>query len=187
MKGFVVGLITLGLVISVTAPAFSAPSSPMVISDFEDPHQEIITFAGPNSSVKTEFEKTIVHGGSQALKVTELCSDWAGALIKVDAKAGDWSEYTTLTLWIYGSNTGDSFNIDLEDKGLEQFRYTMTNNFTGWKKFSIPIASIAKRGDYQAPNAKQNGKIDWPLNTIQFFTSSHFHGTLIFDDITVQP
>jgi len=170
-----------------TPAAAPKASAPMVVADFEDASRAIVTFAGPKSSIKTEYVTDIVHSGKSALKVTENTSDWTGALLEFKEEGGDWSSYSQLRIWIYGSKNGQYFNIDFEDKGMEQFRYSIANDFQGWQEFVIPFSKVPVRSDYQAPSASRNGHIDWPLKTLQFCTASNFKGSLVFDDISVEP
>jgi len=169
------------------APAVAKATAPLILADFEDSTREVGTYAGPKSKVTVEYQSALVHGGTQALKVTENTSDWAGALLVLDAEKGNWAAYSQLHFWLYGTKTGDYFNIDLEDAGAEQFRASFANDFQGWKEFTVPFSDFPQRSDYQAPDAKKNRKIDWPLKTVQFFTSSQFKGFLVFDDLSVEP
>jgi len=172
-------------VIALVSVPVSAGNS-LLISDFEDSKQPINTYAGGNSTVTAEYQTAIVHSGKQALKVFQKVSDWGGALIELPAEKADWTGFTTLKMWIYGGKSGGKFNIDLEELGREQFRYTITDDWSGWKEISIKLSEIPVRSDWQASDAKKNGKLDFPLKTIQFFTSSSFNGTLFFDDISVE-
>jgi hypothetical protein len=178
-------LLACAAIISFVSGPVTAGNS-LLISDFEDSKQPISTYAGGGSKVTTEYQTATVHGGKQALKVYQNVSNWGGALIELPKEKADWTGYTTLKMWIYGGKTGRKFNIDLEEAGKEQFRYTITDDWTGWKEFSIKLAEIYARSDWQPPDANKNYKLDFPLKTIQFFTSSSFDGTLIFDDISVE-
>lgn len=158
----------------------------LVIADFEDSKRPVITYAGPGSTMTAEYQTAIVHGGKQALKTKMDTSNWAGTLIELSGATADWTGYSKLKLWVYGSKSGRRFNIDLEEKGKEQCRYTITDDFEGWKEFVIKLSEFLPRTDWQPNDADKNGKLDFPLKTIQFFTSASFGSTLYFDDISIE-
>ncbi len=157
----------------------------ILISDFEDSSKELITYAGPQSKITAVYSTEKAKSGKQSAKVTHQTKDWAGALVTVDEGKGDWTGMKTFRMWVYGSNSKASFNIDLEDAKKEQFRYTITDDFEGWKEFVIPLSEFKWRTDWQASDAVLNKKYDYPMMTVQFCTATLGNFTLYFDDIVI--
>ncbi len=171
---------------AVTKEAEAKPiAESILITDFEDSSKELITYAGPQSKITAVYSQEKAKSGKQSAKVTHQTKDWAGALVVVDPEKGTWTGMKTYRMWVYGSKSGASFNIDLEDAQKEQFRYTIKDDFEGWKEFVIPLSEFKSRTDWQASDAVINKKFDFPMMTVQFCTSTLGNFTLYFDDIII--
>ncbi|MGC8765055.1 MAG: carbohydrate binding domain-containing protein [Brevinematia bacterium] len=157
----------------------------ILITDFEDSSKELITYAGPQSKITAIYSTEQAKSGKQSAKITHDTKDWAGALVVVEKEKGDWTGMKTFRMWVYGSGSKARFNIDLEDAKKEQYRYTITDDFTGWKEFVIPLSDFKFRTDWQAPDAVLNKKLDFPMMTVQFCTANLGNFTLYFDDIII--
>jgi hypothetical protein len=179
-------LLITGAVLLMIMPITSPAGNGMIITDFEDSKMDIFTYAGSSSSVTAEYQSAVVHGGKQAARITEKISDWGGAGFTLSSPKGDWSGYKKLKMWIFGGNSGKKFSIDLEEAGKEQHRYTMSDDWKGWKEIVINISDFKVRSDWQPDDAKKNGKLDFPLKNLHLFTSNQFNSELVFDDISVE-
>ncbi len=157
----------------------------ILISDFEDSSKELITYAGPQSKIEAVYSSEQAKSGKQSAKITHQTKDWAGGLVVVEKEKGDWTGMKTFRMWVYGSGSNFKFNIDLEDAQKEQFRYSITDDFKGWKEFVIPLSDFKFRTDWQAPDAVLNRKLDFPMMTVQFCTANLGNFTLYFDDIII--
>jgi beta-glucanase (GH16 family) len=76
-----------------------------------------------------------------------------------------WNSYQGLSFWYYGGNSGAAMRIELKSGGANagasnRFVYDFTDNFTGWRFFSIPWGSFAKRTDYN-PGASLGDSINF--------------------------
>jgi beta-glucosidase len=157
----------------------------ILITDFEDSSQELITYAGPQSKVTAVYSTEQAKSGKQSAKVTHNTKDWAGALVVVPKEKGNWTGMKTYRMWVYGSGSNSKFYVDLEDAQKEQFRYVLTDDFKGWKEIVIPLSDFKWRTDWQAPDAVLNKKFDFPMMTVQFCTANLANCTLYFDDIVI--
>jgi beta-glucanase (GH16 family) len=114
-------------------------------------------------------------GDNHLLQVDYSISGWGGGFSHAFENAGvsewvsqDWSTYEGLSLWVYGSNTGGNFRLDLFDNraatgpyattdSAERFFYTIPDDFTGWQHLMIPFTGFARRSDWQPAGAPDDG------------------------------
>ncbi|MBN1920778.1 MAG: CIA30 family protein, partial [Anaerolineae bacterium] len=114
-------------------------------------------------------------GDNHLLQVNYAISGWGGGFSHAFENAGvsewvsqDWSTYEGLSLWLYGSNTGGNFRLDLFDNravsgpyadvdSAERFFYTIPDDFTGWQRLMIPFTDFARRSDWQPAGAPDDG------------------------------
>lgn len=161
-----------------TDPAADAPAvQKMLITNFEDGSDVITTFADSASKITVSFVTDIVYEGKQAVKVEAQTKNWDGTVYEVPEEKGDWTGMTTFSLWIYGSNSKKGYDIEINDAGNELFIYPLKDNWEGWKQVIIPLNKFKSRSDYQAPKAKVNRKIDYPIKQIQFFNANNNSGS----------
>ncbi len=155
--------------------------------------------AGNGSSVAVTAETDIKHSGSQSLKVVydavaggymwiargfDLDARQAGWLVK--PQDIDWSKYSAISFFAYGSNSGATIAFDVKDNGNEIFRVTFVDDFTGWKKISFRFRDFDARDDWQPANAERNQTIDFPLESFQFEPLPAAKGTIYFADVELQ-
>jgi len=130
------------------------------------------TFSGPNSRVtmSTQHRHPPVPGEASKNSVLQMnlnVKSWAGVLHRFAGDGTDewvsydWRGARELSFWIYGHNTGTTLVIDVLDNrnrcstvdDAERYSYTFTDNFDGWKLFSIPFeVMIRKEIGNDAPN-----------------------------------
>lgn len=105
------------------------------------------------------------QSGSYALKVDYWVGDggWAG-VGRTFTSSQDWSPYQTLSLAIFGLNSGSTIRIEvLDNRGwggndsAERFEYVFTDNFTGWKTFDLFWKAFSRRSDWQPDGAPNDG------------------------------
>lgn len=167
------------------APKLAPAPDVVIIADFEDAANKIITYAGPKSVIKADFSKEKVHGGTQSCKVENNTADWAGALVSLSEANNNWTGSKTFRMWVFGSKSGNAFNVDIEESGSEQLRYTLSDDFAGWKEIVVPLSEFKSRTDWQADGAAVNGKLDMPMKSVQFCTTTLGQFTVYIDDISI--
>lgn len=108
---------------------------------------------GAGSYTRTISEETtIVRKGSSSLKI--VLSAGAQAYLGAYHTYGspqDWSIYSHLYAWIYGTNSGDQLRIFMYDSLNAYSRFNFDDDFTGWKLIELELAN---------PNGGGSG-IDW--------------------------
>jgi beta-glucanase (GH16 family) len=113
---------------------------------------------GGNHLLKVDYDVTTYGGFSHAFENAGV-SEWVSQ---------DWSTYEGLSLWLYGSNTGGNFRLDLFDNraasgpyadvdSAERFFYTIPDTFTGWQHLMIPFTDFVRRSDWQPAGAPDDG------------------------------
>jgi len=152
------------------------------INDFEDPLDKIYTYSGEKSKVIYYYTNNFSPEGKSSLYVKIESLDWAGVLIGLGNQKGDWSGMNYFKMKVYGKNSGETFNITIEDKDSEGFNYELKDNFSGWKEIFIPINEFKQRKDWQNEKAIKNGIIDYPLKNLQFCRTQKANLELFFDD-----
>tara|TARA_Y100000310_G_scaffold345301_1_gene463534 strand:- start:631 stop:3651 length:3021 start_codon:yes stop_codon:yes gene_type:complete len=58
----------------------------------------------------------------------------------------DWSGEDYIGFWFYGSNSGDTFKLYLEDTTPNNHTENWTDNFTGWRWIAFPLADFTGGG-----------------------------------------
>lgn len=199
--GIAAGVLIAGCATTAPAPAPApeptAPAKPakkageiktMQVTGFETATKPA-TYVGPGSTVTPTFVADPVHEGKQALKIVYETNSWAGCVLAPGKEKGNWTGMTTFKVWVKGGNSGNKFEIQLQDAQDELFITKISDNFTGWKQLVIPLSEFKHRNDYQNPTAKSNEVIDYPLHNIQFSTNQGSGGkgtiNLVIDDLTV--
>ena len=70
-----------------------------------------------------------------------------------------------IEFWFNGSNTGATIRLEISDNRpvgsttdtAERFEYKFVDNSTGWRFFSVPWGSFARRTDWQPVGAPNDG------------------------------
>ncbi|MGC9357253.1 MAG: carbohydrate binding domain-containing protein, partial [Anaerolineae bacterium] len=109
-----------------------------------------------NHLLQVDYDITGWGGGFSHAFEDATVSEW---------ESQDWSTYEGLSLWLYGSNTGGNFRLDLFDNrspgsttdDAERFFYTIPDDFTGWQQLDIPFGDFARREDWQPSGAPDDG------------------------------
>lgn len=77
----------------------------------------------------------------------------------------DWTPYSALTFWLFGSASGAQIQIDLFDNRsatqpgdtAERYFYRIPDDFSGWRQFVIPFELFQRRTDFQPGGAPNDG------------------------------
>ena len=188
-------IVTVGLASAVFALDKVQPTPGAIqLGNFDGAKTKIQPYddrAGNRFSIsKTAIVNDAIEG-DQAMQYTYKLDGWCGfALAASDAKAinWDWSAYDSFSFWFKGQNSGVKFGLDLQDKGDERFAAYFVDDSTEWKQVVFPLSSFILRPDYQDPNAKRNGTIDWPLKAFAVYVlTPKVASSGIFDDFEVLP
>ena len=105
--------------------------------------------------------------GNTVLKLDLDVKAWAGVVHNFENPAvnrwtpRDWRGFTEFSFWLYGNNTNTSLFVEILDNrkpcpkpaGAEVYTYPFTDNFSGWKKITVPFAKLVRKEIYNdAPN-----------------------------------
>ncbi len=92
---------------------------------------------------------------------------WAGVIHNFENSAvnrwtpRDWRGFNEFSFWIYGNNDNTSLFVEILDNrkpcpksaGAEVYTYPFTDNFSGWKKITVPFDKLVRKEIYNdAPN-----------------------------------
>lgn len=77
----------------------------------------------------------------------------------------DWSDFNALSFWLYGNMTGgivqvevfDNRNPDMPGDSAERWYYRITDDYEGWRQFTIPFDLFQRRTDWQPDGAPDDG------------------------------
>jgi hypothetical protein len=169
----------------------------ILLDDFEGPiTPETVDFgAAQGSSLKVEAEQEIKVCGQQSLKLdyvlkpsgymwvargygldVEGASEW-----NLEPKAIPWRRYKTISLQMYGSNSGGVIAFDIKDSGGELWRFILDDDFTGWKEINCRFDLFFPRKDWQPDTAEKNETLDFPIMSFQFEPRLPGKGIYYFD------
>jgi hypothetical protein len=106
-------------------------------------------------------------GDNTVLSSTFDVSSGFGGFGQDFAMAGgsqDWSTYTGVSFWFYGSNSGQSFQFEIFDNRsdpgsdtAERFDTLFSDNFSGWQQITIPFSDFTRATDFQPGGAPNDG------------------------------
>lgn len=160
-----------------------------VLGDFEDG-------SAGNWGIFKDSGSTISHviaspgkTGRYSMSIQYDIAYWGG-ISKGYLTARDWSSYQTLEFWLYGSGSGNVIRLEISDNRTqgsttdtaERFEYRITDNFTGWKHYSLPWEIFTRRADYQPTGAPNDGLTlteVWGIN----FAPISGHGNFQVDQV----
>lgn len=79
--------------------------------------------------------------------------------------SADWTDYNAISLWLYGNATGGVVQVDIFDNrnpgvtgdSAERFYYRISDDYTGWRQFTIPFDAFRRRTDWQPNGAPNDG------------------------------
>lgn len=173
----------------------------LLIDDFENsvsggPEGTVDFGAGGGSWVDVRSDTNIKNSGKQSLKVTyESMAGgymWIARGFGLDAKNTgwlvkpediDWAKFTAISFYMYGSDSKAGIALDIKDNGNEMWRYSLEDNFSGWKKITCPFNEFFVRSDWQPDSADRNATLDFPIKSFQFEPRPEAKGTLYFDTV----
>lgn len=171
-----------------------------LVDDFEGPIrggiEGTVDFGeGGDSSVEVSGSRAIKLSGEQAIKVVyeavaggymwvargyDLSVKGAGCWI-VSPSDIDWHTYGAISFYMYGENSYTKVAFDLRDNGSEMWRFTVEDNFIGWRKIICPFEEFFARTDWQPSDADRNLVLDFPVKSFQFEPLPESKGCLYFD------
>lgn len=156
-------------------------NSNTVLDDFESGNtNKWALFNGSDSAITLS---TLSPGriGNYAMQVQYSIASWGG-LSQTFPTPQDWRTYQAIEFWFYGNNTGNTIRLELLDNrpagsntdNSERFEFKVIDNFNGWRFFSLPWTSFARRTDWQPDGAPSDGLT---LNQIWGFNFAPIYGS----------
>jgi hypothetical protein len=143
-----------------------AGNSTLILDDFESGSAaRWSTFQNPGSSIGLSMVSPGA-AGNYALKVNySINSGGWGGVQQIHASSQNWSAYNQFGFRFYGSNTGNTIRLELQDDRApgsngdtsERYEYRFTDNFSGWRTFVLAWSSFTRRADWQPAGAPNNG------------------------------
>jgi endo-1,4-beta-D-glucanase Y len=131
-------------------------------------------FESGNTSRWTTFKDTLTTVapsviqpskiGNYAMKIQYNIVAWGG-ISQGFQTPQDWSSYQFFEFWVYGNNTGNTIRLEISDNRpadsgtdtSERFEYKISDNYSGWRYYSIPWSSFTRRADWQPTGAPNDG------------------------------
>ena len=97
----------------------------------------------------------------------------------------DWTAFNNFDFWMYGTNSGAPMRFEILDNRAagsttdtsERFVYLFTDNWTGWRHFTLPWSSFTRRSDWQPAGAPNDGfgrTQVWGFNFSVISGTTHF-------------
>jgi len=116
-----------------------------------DDDESVITVnkwdSGTANCAITEETSVVAKGTSSAkINVTQTGTYNSFEILRSYGSAQDWSAKDFICFYWYGSNTGKTLTPILRSSSLYRY-WTIVDNFTGWKRFVLPL-----RGHYTGGN-----------------------------------
>ena len=108
-------------------------------------------------------------GSKSLLQINYNIGAWGGFTDALadgnDWVSQDWSRYDGVSFWAYGNNTGGTIQTEIFDNqqlgnagdSAERWFYRFDDNYSGWKKFSVPFSAFQRRTDFQPGGAPNDG------------------------------
>ena len=131
---------------------------PIGFLPFQDPDSSLI-------NISTTSDHPQLPGEGIDNKVLQLdfnVKAWAGVIHNFENAAvsrwtpRDWRGFSEFSFWLYGNNTNTSLFVEILDNrkscpkpaGAEVYTYSFTDNFSGWKKITVPFAKLVRKEIY---------------------------------------
>lgn len=183
----------------------AAAASTQLLTDFEDGEPgDWFVYAGGGAAATTTFP-TVAEtdplarpdqvGDNTFVEATfDVTAGFAGFGRDFASSGGsqDWSSFTAISFWHYGTNSGQSFQFEIFDNRsdpgsdtAERFDAIFVDDFSGWQQVTIPFADFTRATDYQPGGAPDDGLTlteMWGLAIILDGAT----GTLAIDDIALE-
>ncbi|HTP00924.1 MAG TPA: cellulase family glycosylhydrolase [Anaerolineales bacterium] len=163
----------------------SPAASAKLIEGFESGAMGWSVFHDGGSTVKWQLV-TPGKAGMYTLKVDAAvgANGWAGVQ-RLYGTAQNWSVYHSIDFWMYGTKTSAPLRLEILDNRApgsttdtsERFEYRFTDNWSGWKHFTVPFSSFKRRADWQPAGATNNGfgrTQVWGFNFAVISGTDHF-------------
>jgi hypothetical protein len=195
-------ILSFALILVLSLATFSfAQDKGLLIDDFENPisggPDGTVDFgAGGGSSVEVVAALDIKYSGKQSLKVIYDAVPggymWVARGFGLDAKNTkwlvkpediSWMKFKAISFYMYGQNSQAKIAFDIKDSGNEMWRFSLEDNFKGWKRIICSFNEFFARSDWQPDNADKNATLDFPLKSFQFEPRPEAKGTLYFDTV----
>ena len=164
---------------------FGCSQSPkeLLLDSFEGKlNKETVDFgSAQGSSIKVAADRENKVCGEQSMKIEyDLKASgymWVARGYNLDVKGAanwevqpkdiEWSEYNSVSVQMYGSNSNGVIALDLKDSGGELWRFLIDDDFSGWKEIICPIGEFFPRSDWQPDTADKNEILDFPVMSFQ--------------------
>ncbi len=190
----------LAFVLSFLTVSFAGEGD-LVIDDFEcaitgGPEGTVDFGSGNGSSLELSSAADIKQFNTMSLKVAYNAVAggymWIARGFGLDAQNAawlvkpediKWDEYKAISVYIYGGNSNAKVAFDIKDSGNEIWRFTFTDDFTGWKQVVCPFDKFVVRDDWQPQDAESNFAMDFPIKSYQFEPLPESKGVLYFDKV----
>ena len=178
-----------------------AQENGLVIDDFEGTisggAEGTVDFgAGGGSTVEVSAAKEEKKSGAQSLKVNfDAVAGgymWIARGYGLDVKNSAWSvkpedikwnDYATIAFYMLGNGSGVEIAFDIKDNLGELWRFSVIDDFKGWKQIKCKFSDFSCRTDWQPDTADKNSQLDFPLKSYQWEPRPVAKGTLYFDNV----
>ncbi len=161
-------------------------NQPLLLADFEDgighmqdEHGNNIGFVPWGDSPDNVVLETVTADGDLALPGQDGTNTVLSISYDIASYGGfthvltngtawtpqDWTSHSALDFWLYGANSGGDIQVEIFDNRApgsttdtaERWYYRITDDFTGWRLFSLPFADFQRRTDWQPGGAPADG------------------------------
>jgi beta-glucosidase len=173
--------------ITTTAePSGESENQPLLLADFEedigytqDEHGNNIGFVPWGDSPDNVILETVAASGDLALpdqggtntvlSISYDIASYGGFTHVLTGSTSwtpqDWTSHSALDFWLFGAISGGDIQVEIFDNRApgsttdtaERWYYRITDDFTGWKFFSLPFADFQRRMDWQPSGAPADG------------------------------
>lgn len=114
--------------------------SPTVIYDDDESFWSKYTTGTGSYDITLSEETTEKQKGTSSLKMVVGSGSASGVGIQKTYGSGqDWSAKEFLCLIFYGANSGETWRFIIRSTVGNYNEYRITDNFTGWKRFVLPL------------------------------------------------
>jgi endoglucanase len=170
------------------APAATATPAPtsVLIDNFElGAATGWSLFVDPNSSMRAAVVSPGIEGQYALQLDAQIATNGWGGAQKLFSASQNWTGFRSIDFWMYGSNSGVPMRLEILDNRAagsttdtsERFVYLFTDNWLGWRHFSLPWSSFSRRSDWQPAGAPNDGfgrSQVWGFNFSVISGSEHF-------------
>lgn len=174
----------------------------LLLDSFEgDISSQTVDFeAGNSSRVEVFAEKEIKVCGEQSLKIVYEVNPVGYMRIArgynfdvkvqglwfVEPQDVVWSDYDSVSINLYGSNSGGLIVFDIKDSGDEVWRFLIDDDFEGFKEIIMPFKLFFVRDDWQPDKAQRNEALDFPIMSFQLEPRTPGKGVLYIDCVKLK-